>query len=749
MSDQNDEALAEPWAKKREDANATPPQHDCDALNIETIESIKYETSNSSDKCEHIEQNGKLELNGVGGKVGVTENGILETDNGILETDNGISEIDNGILETDKGILETNGGEKLDTKDDNKSDSKLGDETSGCDTKEDRKRRISGGELSDISEKLDSVEGVDNEICDVEVKNETVIVMAEEKVAVVTAEDGKPDVEVHIEFSAMEEGNVGVARAVDEKIYHQFYQPAPMRRLEHPVDKSLMLSVIYSLFYLVLVLVVFCPIAATLAVLLPVGWVLRRCAACFCCCAPNRTCACCCSRMLSHTDNVWLHDAVLNQMIAQSVIKLERGLGLNQFREIIKNRLVLAEEKNGRKMYPRFTKRVVPVYSGYAWKTDDEFMIENHVYSMPDNIQTEEELRRHVADMSTKQLPMDHPLWEMQFLTNFGEEGDTVVLFRVHPCVCDGISLVQILYKSLVDNPSIWQLKPRFGQSAFVFNAIRAMLVGPLVFVHKWIVMSNDCNPLHGPQLSGKWTVAWSKPFSFARATRIKQVTRSTLNDVLLAVCAGNLRNYLKAKGVSHPYNMMAAIPVDMRGQGAEILMGAHFGLNDLTLPTNTEGAIPRLWEVRREMDELKNAADPVVLYGSQWVLANALPDRWFRRMWWQIWHKATCFISSLPGPDTVLTFSSHEIKSIIYWMPPGPNVAVSISFLSYADQVRMAVIADKSVLPDPDLLTSDFIDQVSGPYLILTYPILYYLILSYIVVNWTFGKHFHENFVW
>ena len=63
------------------------------------------------------------------------------------------------------------------------------------------------------------------------------------------------------------------------------------------------------------------------------------------------------------------------------------------------------------------------------------------------------------------------------------------------------------------------------------------------------------------------------------------------------------------------------------------------------------------------------------------------------------------------------MRLDSREIKCMMYWVPPLQRVAITVSFLTYADQVRMAVICDRSVLPIPEILIRDFIYKVGvGP---------------------------------
>ena len=55
--------------------------------------------------------------------------------------------------------------------------------------------------------------------------------------------------------------------------------------------------------------------------------------------------------------------------------------------------------------------------------------------------------------------------------------------------------------------------------------------------------------------------------------------------------------------------------------------MGCKFSQVHVRLPSNTEGAIPRLWDVRRRMEELKTSPDTVVMYGAIYCLLPILPE--------------------------------------------------------------------------------------------------------------------------
>ena len=49
----------------------------------------------------------------------------------------------------------------------------------------------------------------------------------------------------------------------------------------------------------------------------------------------------------------------------------------------------------------------------------------------------------------------------------------------------------------------------------------------------------------------------------------------------------------------------------------------------------------------------------------------------------------------------------------MMYWAPPPAQLALSISYITYGDQLRMTVMADKNIVPNVDLLPELFAYEV------------------------------------
>lgn len=404
-----------------------------------------------------------------------------------------------------------------------------------------------------------------------------------------------------------------------------------------------------------------------------------------------------------------------NKPVVQCLLQLEGLLDVTRIRDLILARLVSAENKNGRKLYPRFTQRISPVLGGYEWIYDDHFNIDNHVVSVNRTFTGKADLECYIANVASECLTKDHPLWELQILTYDHEQGkDTVLLFRYHPCLADAYRLRHILCTTLLEG-SKTPPKARFGRRAFLFNVMRAAVVGPLVLFKYIVCADEDFSYFRQKMPCGEKVVTWSEPISLPPVVRVKLVTRSTLNDVIMSAVVGSLRKYLTSVGDIHPSDIRASIIVDLSDKIRTTVpkMGQRFTAVNLMLPTNTEGAIPRLWEIRRRMDEIKLSAEHVISYGSISTFINLLPYPVAQSILSSFLHQSSCVLTNFSLADEQLKFAGRAVKMFLHWFPASDEIPISISVFTYGDEVRLAVMADKAIVPDPHKMCQEFKHQV------------------------------------
>ncbi|KAL1486426.1 hypothetical protein MTO96_046967 [Rhipicephalus appendiculatus] len=132
--------------------------------------------------------------------------------------------------------------------------------------------------------------------------------------------------------------------------------------------------------------------------------------------------------------------------------------------------------------------------------------------------------------------------------------------------ISDGVSLMMLFCNHLCDPGPSLKLKPRFGGSSFPLNVCRALVVGPLTFLISWLLLTKrDFNYLkRGSKPPGRQRViAWTAGnIRLSQVYRIKQITRSTFNDVLMTAMSGSLRSFFKRRGVVNPPDIKECVAV-------------------------------------------------------------------------------------------------------------------------------------------------------------------------------------------
>jgi len=245
----------------------------------------------------------------------------------------------------------------------------------------------------------------------------------------------------------------------------------------------------------------------------------------------------------------------------------------NSLKKILVNRLITNSSRRGsnigRKLFPRFSQLILPHFSGPMWIDYSAFSIDEHVREIPRNIKTDEDLQSYVSTLISTELTFTRPLWQLHYKNRSSvRPNDSIIVFIYHPVLSDGISLIRILLKHIVDNRTTQlDLKARFAgrHGEHIFDYIKAYLFGHMLLFSKLIFNSYLDNFLkrilnknpninlstNNRHLSNQQQriVLWSTPFSFTQATRMKLVTRTRMNDLLSTLVISCVRLYMEKHG--------------------------------------------------------------------------------------------------------------------------------------------------------------------------------------------------------
>lgn len=424
--------------------------------------------------------------------------------------------------------------------------------------------------------------------------------------------------------------------------------------------------------------------------------------------------------------------------IGAGVFFIEGYLSKSTVRDLINNKIIQTSQRSPHHEFSRFSERILKVFGfGYVWVKTPDFNLDEHITEIDNtvaNLKTDRDLQAYISDLLVKQnFSLNKPLWKLYYLKSFGQnlsDKTSVLIFLYHESFSSGMSLMRLFLKGLVDNRNAFDIKPRFAYFNFSISIIKQVLFSWIKMVHLILFFRRDQNPLTHqhcksdrfkmlrlkPVSFGDQVITWSEPFSLIMLNRIKLVTRSKMNDLLISTMAGVLRNYLKLKGINNPFDMKMIMPVDLTSNKYPFKIKNNSTLMCIRVPVNIEGSIPRLWMTKIKTSKLKNSNDFLFFHFFVNSLFYLLPNR---MAFWLIEHvlnRNTFQGSTLGAGDVTLSTLSvcnRNLKGLIYFNPVISNIKISFAVVTYGDEIRLSLQADSGIISQPDLITSEFIKQV------------------------------------
>lgn len=409
-------------------------------------------------------------------------------------------------------------------------------------------------------------------------------------------------------------------------------------------------------------------------------------------------------------DAVWQQDRPTNRHIIHALMVVEGKPDIAKLREIIQERLVYGQDEKGKRICPRMT-QVIQNHLGYfVWKEDKSFSMEKHVLNWEGNLpKTLDDVEETIAEICPNPLPENLSPW--QFLVFPVLEEDCFgLLLRIHHSVADGVALTRVFVRNLYDVPPIAPEPKKFTTKQRFYMWCKALVVGPFFVLTKFFSKA-DSSKIHGQDLCGTKVVAWSKNVDLSLVKRVKNITSSTINDVMVSCLAGALHDYLKGAQNTDVVNledMWASVPVDIRASSKSVKLKNKFALVFPRLPIVADNAVDRLLATKQRMDSMKTSAEPWITAVTV-QLMMLLPDCVSKRLIDFFAQKVSCVISNVPGPPHLLYLGGQKVVQGIFWVPKRANVGVGFSIFSYAGGIRVGVYSDECVIPNPREVVKGF----------------------------------------
>jgi diacylglycerol O-acyltransferase / wax synthase len=188
---------------------------------------------------------------------------------------------------------------------------------------------------------------------------------------------------------------------------------------------------------------------------------------------------------------------------------------------------------------------------------------------------------------------------------------------------------------------------------------------------------------------------------------RTKNALGGTVNDVVLAVVAGALREWLRGRGIrTEGLELRAQVPVSIRAEGERGELGNRLAVMRAPLPVYIGDPVRRLQlvtDAMRGLKQSKQALGAEVIsrfndFAPPTLLAQAARINFSTRLF-------NLTVTNVPGPQVPLYILGRELEDIfpVGFLPP--NQALFVAIMSYNGGVNFGLLADYDAMDDVDVI--------------------------------------------
>ncbi|MGJ7511097.1 WS/DGAT/MGAT family O-acyltransferase [Variovorax sp. GT1P44] len=378
-----------------------------------------------------------------------------------------------------------------------------------------------------------------------------------------------------------------------------------------------------------------------------------------------------------------------------------------------------------------------------VWVDDDDLDLDHHIrHVIMPRPGTIAQLERLVGRLHSTLLDRSRPLWEIYIIEGL-QTGQVALYSKMHHAAIDGQAGVAVA-KALFDiseTPSVVKTprptrrrdSAQLGMAELASAALTNTVQQYVKLIQSIPTTAKAITSVLMPvsEATGKRSFELPKGLKTAPKTplnvsitnqrsfagrsvplaeikRMSKATDTSLNDVVLAICAGALRRYLADYGCKPDKPLVAAVPVSLRSEGNTDLNN-QVSTMLVSLATDISDPLERLAAIHESSSEGKKltgnvkAAIPMdfpslgmptivsglaSLYGRS-GLADKLPPI------------ANVAISNVPGPSFPLYFAGAKLATYFPVSIPGHGLALNMTVQSYNGSLEFGLTACRRAVPD------------------------------------------------
>jgi len=386
------------------------------------------------------------------------------------------------------------------------------------------------------------------------------------------------------------------------------------------------------------------------------------------------------------------------------------------------------------------------------WIRDPDFDLQAHLprvrLAAPGGMQ---ELMGLAAEIWSEVLDRERPLWELTFVEGLDSisgiaKGSYALISRVHHAAVDGKAGGEMMSALMDLSPEIRQMEgedtwtpeeipskwdaiaeswSKAGKKALGLPGFigKTALGAAHLFTDKRLrtleppprILTAPASIFNQPIRSSR--TYWAKNFDFEHIRAIRKAAPGvTINDVVLAICAGGLRDYLLEKNELPDKPLVAMAPISVRQESADKGNGDGTGNQVsamlLSLATDISDPLERLLHIHQNTQRSKvhaNAlpANQITEFLPSETLAAAARVYTRTRLGGRHRPFFNVTITNVPGPPVPLYIAGAKIHTAYGMAPILDGLGLILVVLSYKGRISISASSCEQIVPDPEFLVN------------------------------------------
>jgi diacylglycerol O-acyltransferase / wax synthase len=382
------------------------------------------------------------------------------------------------------------------------------------------------------------------------------------------------------------------------------------------------------------------------------------------------------------------------------------------------------------------------------WVEDPSLDLSHHLREH--TLGAEETLEGLLSRLHSERLSRDHPLWELHLIHGLAS-GRQAIYLKIHHAVVDGVAGNDVLGALFDADPDGGGSRGNLSQTEMASATLAGLLVGSLHNLVRGpgrVAVVGSAALKATPRLINKVRAALphsaqpvglltapATPFNksvgsrrrlalcsvpFEEVTSLKDRHGVTINDVVIAMCAGAIRQWLVDQDSLPDQPLVVAVPVSIRADDDRTTSGNQLVAMFAPMATDESDPAARLRTTHEAMISAKqqhSEVPPTVMADACQLLLPTVTSMGFRlasRL--RLVERFAPFnllISTVPGPPGPLYCQGARMEHYYPISQIVDGQGLNITTFTFGGHLNIGILGDPDLTPDLDALADYLVKEL------------------------------------